>query len=168
MLFFLSPFLYFLFSDFLKSSKKGYSTHCLHLGSELFGECFLVYHIAIYQHTHTQYIAQLVDRSPRLQAECRWFESHLRQLLFPLEKSCQRGMWRDGQVWFLPHLVSPPLHGHSQRGVWRILGPLGVQEVCEDTHLAGTTGRSAQCVTLTLTVCWKFLRTTTSITDLKN
>ena len=106
---------------------------------------FLVYHIAIYQHTHTQYIAQLVDRSPRLQVECRWFESHLRQLLFPLEKSCQRGMWWDGQVWFLPHLVSPPLHGHSQRGVWRILGPLGVQEVCEDTHLAGTTGRSAVC-----------------------
>ena len=31
--------------------------------------------------------------------------------------------------------------------------------VCEYTHLAGTTGRSAQCVTLTLTVCWKFLRT---------
>ena len=30
--------------------------------------------------------------------------------------------------------------------------------VCEYTHLAGTTGRSAQCVTLTPTVCWKFLR----------
>ena len=37
-----------------------------------------------------------------------------------------------------------------------------MQEVCEDTH---TTGRSAQCVTLTPTVCWKFLHTTTSITD---
>ena len=24
----------------------------------------------------------------------------------------------DGQVWLLPHLVSPLLHGHSQRGVW--------------------------------------------------
>ena len=43
-----------------------------------------------------------------------------------------------------------------------------MQEVCEDTHLAGTTGRSAQCVTLTRTVCWKFLRATTSITDFLN
>ena len=24
----------------------------------------------------------------------------------------------DGQVWLLPHLVSPLLHGHSQWGVW--------------------------------------------------
>ena len=39
------------------------------------------------------------------------------------------------------------------------------RSVCEYTHLAGTTGRSAQCVTLSPIVCWKFLRATTSIAD---
>ena len=33
-----------------------------------------------------------------------------------------------------------------------------MQKVCKDTYLAGTTGGSAQCGTLTPTVCWKFLR----------
>ena len=167
MLFFLSPFLYFLFSDFLKSSKKGYSTYCLHLGSELFGECvFCVYHIAIYQHTHTHNIAQLVERSPRLQAECRRFESHLRQLLFSLvKKLSKRKVMRWPSVipatsgitataWTFPaRCLENPRSTGSARGV------------CEYTHLAGTTGSSAQCVTLTPTVCWKFLRATTSITD---
>ena len=34
-------------------------------------------------------------------------------------------------------------------------------------HSPALAGQNAQCVTLTPTVCWKFLRATTSITDLK-
>ena len=32
-----------------------------------------------------------------------------------------------------------------------------MQKVCEDTRQDGTTGKSAQCGSLTLTVCWKFV-----------
>ena len=31
--------------------------------------------------------------------------------------------------------------------------------MCEDTRQDGTTGKSAQCGSLTLTVCWKFVHT---------
>ena len=31
--------------------------------------------------------------------------------------------------------------------------------MCADTHEGGTTGKSAQCGSLTLTVCWTFVHT---------
>ena len=34
-----------------------------------------------------------------------------------------------------------------------------MQNVCKDTRQDGTTGKSAQCGSLTVTVCWKFFHT---------
>ena len=96
--------------------------------------CFLyVSHrnIPTHTHTHTHNIAQLVERSPRLQAECRRFESHLQgRSFFPWEKSCPGRVVELFVVAFPFYLVPRSFHIHVHLYMTPIM--LYISKACDN------------------------------------